>query len=67
MSQLEPDWAGAAATAESEWKVLNKISGVVALIAVFIFRRWLAEEFLLFRGLGVIRSGPTAPPSSVLN
>jgi hypothetical protein len=40
---------------------------VAALVVVFIFRRWLAEEFLFFRGLGLIHSGPRALPSFVLD
>jgi hypothetical protein len=62
MSQLERNQVSDSDTAESKWEDLYKVSGVAALVAVFIFRRWPAEEFLFFRGFGLIHSGPRALP-----
>ncbi|MGO9088559.1 MAG: hypothetical protein ACLQBK_25420 [Candidatus Sulfotelmatobacter sp.] len=52
---------------DSNWKTLYRVGGVAALLAAFLFRRNLAEEFLLFRGLGIIRSGPSALPNTVMD
>ncbi len=54
-------------TAETCWNSLYKVSAVAALIAALIFRRWLAADFLLFRAIGLIRSGPTRMPTSALD
>jgi hypothetical protein len=43
-SQLPPNRVSDFDIAEREWNDLYKVSGVAALLAVFIFRRWLAEE-----------------------
>jgi hypothetical protein len=48
------------------WKGLYKVGSVAAWIALLIFRRWLGAEFLFFRGMGIIRGGPKALPSTVL-
>ena len=45
---------------------LYKVGSVAAWIALLIFRRWLGAEFLFFRGMGIIRSGPRALPNTVL-
>jgi len=50
--------------AGSEWKVLYRIGGTAALVAAILFRRNLAEEFLFFRSVGIIHSGPTALPTN---
>ena len=47
-------------------KTLYWIGGVAALVAAIIFRRNLAAEYLLFRGLGVFHTGPSALPVSAL-
>ncbi len=46
------------------WRLLLKLSGWAALVAALLFRRNLAEEFLLLRLLGIIRSGPQAFPGN---
>lgn len=46
------------------WKLLHKLSGWAALIAALLFRRNLAEEFLLLRLSGIIHSGPQAFPTN---
>jgi hypothetical protein len=48
------------------WNGLYKVGSVAAWVAVLIFRRWLGAEFLFFRGMGIIRAGPKALPSTVL-
>ena len=45
-----------------EWKILYRVGGIAAFVAAILFRRNLAEEYLLFRGLGIIRSGPNSFP-----
>jgi hypothetical protein len=60
----EPNRASALDAEDSSWNSLCKVGGWAALAAAILFRRNLAEEFLFFRGLGVIRSGPTAFPDS---
>jgi len=47
-----------------EWRGLCRLGGAAAWVAAIVFRRNLAEEYLLFRGLGIIRSGPTAFPDN---
>ena len=49
-----------------ESRLIYRLGGVAALAAALVFRRNLAEEFLLFRGLGVIHSGPTAFPANAV-
>ena len=44
------------------WRLLHKLSGWAALVAALLFRRNLAEEILLLRG--IIHSGPQAFPGS---
>jgi len=53
--------------AEFSWNSLYKLGGWAALAAALLFRRNLAEEFLFFRGLGIIRSGPKAFPNCVVD
>lgn len=53
--------------ADPRWNSLYKVGGVAAWIAVLIFRRWLGEEFLLLRAIGIIRFGPREIPSSVID
>lgn len=53
--------------ADSRWNSLYKLAGWSALAAAILFRRNLAEEFLFFRSLGIIRSGPRAFPVSALD
>src|SRR5208283_44478 len=67
MSQQELNRVSDPDTADSRWNPLYKLSGAAALLAVLIFRRWLGEEFLLLRSLGIIRIGPRALPSSVID
>ncbi len=65
--QFELNRAGDPNTAGTRWNPLYKVSAVAALIAALIFRRWLAADFLLFRAIGLIRSGPTMIPTSALD
>ena len=67
MPQLERNRDSDPNTADPRWNSLYKLSGAAALIAVLIFRRWLGEEFLLLRSLGIFRSGPQTLPTSVLD
>jgi hypothetical protein len=53
--------------ADSSWNSLSKFAGWSALAAALLFRRNLAEEFLWFRSLGIIRSGPRAFPVSAID
>jgi hypothetical protein len=46
------------------WRLLHKLSGWAALVAALLFRRNLAEEFLLLRLSGILHSGPQAFPGS---
>jgi len=47
-----------------QWRPLYKLGGWAALAAALLVRRNLAEEFLLLRLLGIIRSGPQAFPGN---
>ena len=47
-----------------QWRLLYKLGGWAALAAALLYRRNLAEEFLLLRNLGIIRSGPQAFPGN---
>ena len=67
MSQLQPNRASGPDVADPRWTPLYKIGSAAAWIAVLIFRRWLAAEFLLFRGSGIIPFGPRTMPSSVID
>jgi hypothetical protein len=62
---LQPNRASNPDVADPRWNPLYKIGSAAAWIAVLIFRRWLAAEFLLLRGVGIIRFGPKTIPSSV--
>lgn len=53
-------------TDSSCWSLYN-IGGAAALIAALIFRRNLDAEYMLLRMIGVIKVGPSAPPSTVVN
>jgi len=46
------------------WKTLYRVSGVAALIAVFVFRRYLGAELMAFRGFGLLAVPETMPVSS---
>jgi hypothetical protein len=48
---------------ESAWRAVQVVGGTAALVAAIVFRRWLGAEFLLFRGLGVLSSGPRVLPT----
>ena len=50
-----------------QWRQLYKLGGWAALAAALLFRRNLAEEFLLLRLLGIIRSGPQAFPGNTVD
>ena len=45
---------------------LYKAGAAAAVLAAVIFRRNLDAEFVLLRGIGIIKSGPIAPPSTVI-
>jgi hypothetical protein len=47
------------------WNGLSRVGSVAAWVALLVFRRWLGAEFLFFRGMGIIRAGPKALPSTV--
>jgi len=61
---LEPNQTSDLAAEDPGWNWLYKAGGWAALAAAILFRRNLAEEFLLFRSLGIIPSGPQAFPGS---
>ena len=67
MSQLQPNRVSDRDTPDPRWNRLYKVGGVAAWIAVLLFRRWLGEEFLLLRAIGIIRFGPRAIPSSAID
>jgi|SRR5271167_994267 len=67
MSQLQPNRVSDRDTPDPRWNRLYRAGGVAAWIAVLLFRRWLGEEFLLLRAIGIIRFGPRSIPSSVIN
>ena len=67
MSQLKSNRVSDRDTPDLRWNRLYKVGGVAAWIAVLLFRRWLGEEFLLLRAIGIIRFGPRAIPSSVID
>lgn len=48
----------------SDGDYLYRLGGWAAFVAALLFRRNLAEEFLLLRLLGIIRSGPQAFPGN---
>ena len=62
MSELNP--SGDPLVDDVRWRPLCKLGGWAALAAALLFRRNLAEEFLLLRTLGIIRSGPQAFPAN---
>ncbi len=43
---------------------LYRTGQAAALLALLVFRRWLAAEFMLLRTMGVVRAGPKALPTS---
>jgi len=55
-----------AGTMVSGWRGLYKLGGAAALIAAILFRRNMAEEYLLGRLLGIFSSGPRGLPGSAL-
>lgn len=52
-------------TASFAYKNLYKAGGAAALIAALVFRRNLDAEIMLLSAAGVIRTGPSASPSTV--
>lgn len=52
---------------DSEWKLIYRLGAWAAMIAALVFRRNLDAEWLLFRSMGVIKVGPMAPPSTILD
>jgi len=62
MSEL--DRTGDPLVDDVQWRPLYKLGGWAALAAALLFRRNLAEEFLLLRTLGIIRYGPQAFPGN---
>ncbi len=49
---------------DSSWKPLYRIGGVAALLAVFVFRRFLGAELMAFRGFGILPVPETMPASA---
>ena len=66
MSQLQPHRVSDRDTPDSRWNRLYKVGGVT-LDRCAALRRWLAAEFMLFRGIGTIRFGPRTMPRSVID
>jgi hypothetical protein len=52
---------------EHGWRALYWLGGAAALVGAILFRRNMAEEYLLCRELGVFSSGPRALPGSALD
>jgi hypothetical protein len=67
MSIKRIDQSTSSITAAPAYKNLYKAGSAAALIAAIVFRRNLDAEFMLLRGLGIVHSGPAAPPSSVMD
>ena len=59
--------ANRAQTIDAHWIGLCRVGGIAALVAAIIFRRNLAAEYVLLRAMGMITSGPIAPPTSTLD
>jgi hypothetical protein len=49
------------------WKSLQLVGGIAALLAAFVFRRWLSAEFDMFRALGIVHFQLEATPSTTLD
>ena len=49
------------------WNTLYKVGGVAALVAGLVFRRNLGSEFMLLRGAGIINTGPSSPPTTIMD
>jgi hypothetical protein len=47
-------------------KCLYKVGAIAALMAAVLFRRNMDAEYMLLRGVGILQSGPTIAPSTVL-
>jgi len=56
-----------ALTIDPAYKGLYKVGAAAALIAAVIFRRNLDAEYMLLRNVGMIKVGPVAPPSTVID
>ena len=65
MPQVELNQVRDLNVVDDQWNSLYKVGSAAAWIAVLIFRRWLGEEFLLLRAIGIIRVGPRTIPTSV--
>ncbi|HUI87350.1 MAG TPA: DUF4386 family protein [Anaerolineales bacterium] len=53
--------------ADSVWKPIYRVGAWSAMIAALIFRRNLDAEWFLFRAMEIVKDGPMAPPSTVLD
>jgi len=52
---------------DNSWRALYITGGIAALLAVFVFRRWLGAELGLLINFGIVRGVPTTPLSSALD
>ncbi len=52
-------------TNQKQWEPLFKAGGVAALIAVFIFRRFLSAELMAFHGFGIFAVPESVPVQAV--
>jgi hypothetical protein len=48
-------------------KCLYKVGAIAAFMAAVLFRRNMDAEYLLLRGVGIIHTGPTITPSTVID
>jgi hypothetical protein len=63
MMPVDPARANMDSSEHAEWRTAYVISGVAALVAAVIFRRWLSAEYSLLRNMGVF--SVSAPSDTV--
>jgi hypothetical protein len=66
---IEMEWVNQISesrAAGSASKYLYKVGAIAALMAAVLFRRNMDAEYLLLRGVGIIHTGPTIAPSTVV-
>jgi hypothetical protein len=64
MNHEQADWHTHAGTLDRPWSLLYRIGGIVALLAVLIFRRNLSAELTAFHGFGLFVVPATLPASA---
>jgi hypothetical protein len=67
MSHMTLDRANVSATVSFGATWLYTVGQVAVWAALLVFRRWLSSEFMLFRMMSVIRSGPKAIPTTAVD